>query len=161
MRSVRAISSIVALVLLGSGAAACDKVPAKGTLNGWPPGEPTVAGTCEFRLERAVVYHSSEWHLEVEVEADNVGPKSAYCAFAAQLVTAQNTALTRVAKNGGETKPEDGWLKEASSRETNETGMSTGAAEGAWVYVELSEGHWPMDTSVGVYVTPERVRPPG
>ena len=146
---------------LSVGTVACDRVPARNTLGVWPPGEPVLAGSCEFLLQRAAVYHSTEWHLEVEVVARNAGRKSAYCAFSAQLMTSSDTVLTDAAQASGDLEPKQEWTREAASREANETGMSTGQAEGAWVYVKLSDGHWPLQTTTGVVVSPERVRPPG
>lgn len=146
---------------LSMGAVACDHVPERSTLGGWPPGEPVLASACEFLLQRAAIYHSTEWHLEVKVVARNTGRKPAHCAFSARLMTSSDTVLTDPAEASGELEPEQEWTREAASREANETGMSKGQAEGAWVYVKLSEGHWPLQTSTGVVVSPERVRPPG
>lgn len=144
------------------GSPACDEAPARHSLRSWPPGEPMQMGACEFLLERGAIYHSTEWHLEVELRARNTGTESTHCAFSAQLVSSSNTELTRTAKASGDLPPQDEWVREAAAREANETGMSKGSAEGAWIYVELSEGQWPISNSVGVAVEdPERIRPPG
>ena len=153
--------SMLLLLAASLGPLACDEVPARSILSGWPPGEPVRAGACEFLLQSAALYHSTEWHLEVKVEARNTGPEAVRCAFSARAMTSSDTALTKAAEQSGELAPGDGWVHEAASREVNETGMSSGGAEGAWVYVELTEGHWPMDTSARVSVEPERTRPPG
>lgn len=150
----------VLLLVAGAGAGACDQVPARATLSGWPPGEPTNTGSCEFLLKKATVYHSSEWHLDVEIVARNTGLESVYCSFEAQTMTSSDTALTDAAKGSGDLGPDEEIVREASAREANVTGLSTGSSEDAWVYVKLAEGHWPMDTSTGVIVTPERIRPP-
>ncbi len=139
---------------------ACDRTPSKGSINGWPPGEPVVAGNCEFLLKKATLYHSTEWHLDVEVLSANVGTEKTYCSFSAQAMTASDTSLTDAAKSGSDLGAEEEIVSAASAREANVTGISSGPAEDAWVYVELSDGYWPMDTSVGVYVHPERIRPP-
>lgn len=139
----------------------CDDAPAKSTLLGWPPGEAVEVGTCRFLLKKAEIYHSSEWHLEAEVYAENTGTESLYCSYSARLMTASDTPLTDAAKAGTELGPDEDWAREAMSREANMTGMSSGAAEGAWVYVELGAGRWPMGDRTGVHVDPERIRPPG
>jgi len=148
----------VPCMVLGLGA--CDRTPAKASLNGWPPGEPVVAGNCEFLLKTATLYHSTEWHLDVEVLAANVGTEKAYCSYSARAMTVSDTALTDQAKNGSDLGADEEEVSAAAAEEANVTGISSGAAEDAWVYVELSEGYWPMDTSVGVSVFPERIRPP-
>jgi len=145
---------------LASSATACDQIPARGTLQGWPPGEPVVVGACTFFLKRASLYHSTEWHLDVEVGAANTGVESAYCGFSAQALNQSDVPLTDAAKGGRELPPSEEMVESSIAREANVTGSSSGRAEGAWVYVELSEGHWPVATRSGVIVTPERVRPP-
>ncbi|MCA9704697.1 MAG: sterol desaturase family protein [Myxococcales bacterium] len=75
---LRAPSMLALLLPLAAslGPLACDQAPARSTLSGWPPGEPVRAGACEFLLQSAALYHSTEWHLEVKVEARNTGPEA-------------------------------------------------------------------------------------
>ncbi len=157
---VRDLLRVLASCLALSTVACDDNGAPKNTLNGWPPGEPVVAGNCEFYLKKATFYHSNEFHLDVEILGTNTGTKKVYCGFAARVMTSSDTELTDAAKGGADVPPEEERTWEAHGREANVTGISTGPAEGAWVYVKLSEGHWPMDTSVAVYANPERIRPP-
>lgn len=146
---------------LAVGCVGCDpKVPPRDTLRGWPPGEPLVVGSCALLLHQASLWHSTEWHLEVEVSAENTGSEAVYCGASAQALTGSDAPLTDAGKGGGETKPGESRRMKILAREADVTGMSTGAAEGAWVYVELSQGRWPSATTQGVRVDPERVRPP-
>ena len=142
-------------------ASGCDgDVPSRNTLSGWPPGEPAVAGACSFVLTRANLYHSTEWHLDVEIAGQNTGPEEVKCGFSARAVTSSNTPLTDAAKGSNTLPPGESFTKEAASREADVTGLSSGAEEDAWVYVELSEGTWPMAKTTGVHVSPDRTRPP-
>ncbi|MEX1366824.1 MAG: hypothetical protein AB1Z98_27100 [Nannocystaceae bacterium] len=157
MRSPLRLGLLVLLVTHG-----CDgSARARSTLAGWPPGEPVVAGTCSFVLVQADLYHSTEWHLDVEIRGENIGAEAARCSFSARAMTSSDTKLTDAAKGGQELAPGEGFVREVSSRETDTTGMSSGAQEGAWVYVELQQGRWPMAKTTAVQVTPQRVRPPG
>lgn len=158
MRSPR----LLPLALLVASSLGCDAdAPPRDTLNGWPPGEPAVAGSCSFILTQANLYHSTEWHLDLKLTGTNTGNEEVKCGFSAQAVTSSNTPLTGAAKGSETLPPGEGFTKEASSREADMTGLSSGAEEGAWVYVELSEGSWPMAKTTGVHVTPDRIRPPG
>jgi hypothetical protein len=158
-RSSRA--SFAFVLGLGSSLAACDRAPpARDGLSGWPPGDPVEVGACRFLLSQANLWHSTEWHLEVKLSAEGIGAEAAHCGYSVQAVTLHGSVLTGAAT--GRSKLGPGEVREhlALAREANETGTSSGSAEGAWVYVELSEGRWPMATSKGVHVSPDRVRPP-
>lgn len=152
----------LALVLgLGAGLAGCDRgPPPRDGLSGWPPGEPVDVGSCRFLLSQADVWHSTEWHHEVKLSAQNVGAEAVHCGYSVQVVTASGVVLTRATSGGDELRPDETREFQANGREANETGMSSGQAEGEWVYVELSQGRWPRATTKAVHVTPERVRPP-
>lgn len=157
--SPRLAALAVASFALASG---CDgDAPPRDGLHGWPPGEPAVAGACSFVLTRANLYHSTEWHLDVEITGENTGNEEVTCGFSARAVTSSNSSLTDAAKGSASLPPGERFTKEAGSREADVTGLSSGAEEGAWVYVELSEGSWPMAKTTGVHVSPDRVRPPG
>lgn len=154
-------ASLLLAVGLASGLAGCDAAPpARSGLAGWPPGEPVEVGGCRFLLSQASLWHSSEWHLEVTLSAEGSGPEAVYCGYSVQAVTQPGTALTKAASGGSKVGPGEVREHQGHAREAAETGMSSGPAEDAWVYVELSEGRWPLATSKGVHVTPERVRPP-
>jgi len=140
--------------------AGCDRAPPpRDGLSGWPPGEPVEVGGCRFLLSQASLWHETEWHLEVKLSAERTGTEAAHCGYSAQAVTSVGTALTKAVSGGGKLGP--GELRDlvGNAREAAETGLSSGPAEGAWVYVELSEGRWPLATSKGVHATPDRARP--
>lgn len=161
MTPSRWLIAFVASSALGLGAPGCDGGgPARSTLEGWPPGEPLEAGACRFRLTSATLYHSTEWHLGVEIEAENTGSEAVKCGFSAQAMTSVDTPLTDAAKGSGMLPPTEGWSKRGQAREADTTGLSKGPAEGAWVYIEVSEGRWPLAETTGVQITPERIRPP-
>jgi hypothetical protein len=153
--------SLALVIGLLSSSAGCDQAPpARNGLSGWPPGEPVEVGGCRFLLSQANLWHSTEWHLEVKLSAEGSGPKAAYCGYSVQAVTQAGTALTDAASGGSKVGPGETRDHHGQAREASETGMSSGPAEDAWVYVELSEGRWPLATTTGVHVTPDRVRPP-
>lgn len=158
----RPLRASLALVLgLGSSLAACDRAPPpREGLPGWPPGEAVEVGACRFLLSQANLWHATEWHLEVKLSAERSGSEAAYCGYSIQAVTQPGTALTRAATGGGKLGPGEVREHMALAREAAETGLSSGPAEGAWVYVELAEGRWPMANTKGVHVSPDRVRPP-
>lgn len=159
--SPRIRASLVLALGLAAGLAGCDGAPpARSGLAGWPPGEAVEVGACRFLLSQANLWHSSEWHLEVKLSAEGMGSEAAYCGYSVQAVTQPGTALTKAASGGGKVGPGEVRDHQGHAREAAETGMSSGPAEDAWVYVELSEGRWPLATSKGVHVTPDRVRPP-
>lgn len=139
----------------------CDRAPPpRATLSGWPPGEPVEIGGCRFLLSEANMWHSSEWHLDVKLSVEGIGTEPVHCGFSVQAMTAASTALTVAATGSGKLSPGEVREHQGHAREIDETGMSSGPAEDAWVYVELAEGRWPMATTRGVVVTPQRVRPP-
>lgn len=150
----------LALVLAAGVVIACDaKPPSRDSVDGWPPGQPVQVGSCSFVLNRAHLWHSTQWQLEVDVTSENVGAEAVHCGAAVRATTDLDV-LTEVGKGGGKRQPGVSEKFTLRAREADLTGMSTGPAEGAWVYVELSQGRWPMADTVGVHVSPERVRPP-
>ncbi len=139
----------------------CDREPPpKAGLEGWPAGEAIEVGACLFVLSQATLWHSSEWHLEVRLSVEGIGTQAEHCGYSVQAVTQPGTALTRVASGGSSVAP--GQVREimAQAREAAETGLSSGPAEDAWVYVAVSEGRWPLATTREAFVTPGRERPP-
>lgn len=143
------------------GLVACDQAPPpRSSLLGWPPGEPIEIGGCRFVLGKADMWHSTEWHLEVEVSVEGIGAETTYCSFSLRAMTSSDSPLTTAATGSGKLGSGEVRPFQGQAREVDETGMSTGAAEGAWVYAELAEGRWPLATTRGVTVSPGRVRPP-
>lgn len=156
----RSVVTLAALVLSVGGAGCDSGVPDKSTINGWPPGEPLTAGFCEFLLTKATLYHSDAWHLEVEVSAANTEVKGRTCGFSARAVSASGEVLTEAAAYSAKVTPGATWIHTARAREANRTGLSNGRTDGVWIYLEASDGSWPMAETTGVYVNPEFLRPP-
>ncbi len=138
----------------------CDDLPTRNSVHNWPTVSPIQTGSCQYSLKDARLWHTTEWHLEVEVRAVNIGVEEAYCSFSARAMTSSNTALTDKVKAGEDLAPNAEWERISHAREASTTGLSHGAAEGAWVYMELSDGYWPIATTAPVQVEPDRVRRP-
>lgn len=158
VRSRRPRAFALGLLLLP--AAACSKPPPRAALSGWALEEPLEVGSCRFRMIAAWLYHSTEWHLELDATIENTGPEKRRCELDVRAVTDGGNVLTDAAKDGRELAPGELTDVSTSVREANMTGFSGGAAEDAWLFCQLTDGYWPFGTTVKVHATPARERPP-
>ncbi|MCH9687905.1 MAG: hypothetical protein K0V04_41125 [Deltaproteobacteria bacterium] len=132
----------------------------RDTLQGWASSEPVTVGQCRFTLGDVRLWHSNAWNMEADVYIDNTGIEEARCSLSLQTMTEASTALTDAADASRALAPDEQWEQTIVAREASVTGLSGGAAQGAWVYAKLGQGRWPMADTTGVHVSPERVRPP-
>lgn len=149
-------SSLLVWVLVS----ACGKPPPRAALEGWPIEQELDVGACRFRLASAALFHSTHWQLMIDVHLENVGPEKQRCEIDVRGVTAGGNELTDSATAGVELQPGESMDVSKTAKEANMTGFSGGAAEDAWLYVQLTEGRWPIGTTKKVHATPARVRPP-
>jgi hypothetical protein len=156
--SARAPSLLAALACVL--ACGCGKPPPRAALDGWPLEQELDVGACRFRMTSASLFHSTEWHLHIDVHLENLGPEKRRCEIDVRAVTAGGNVLTDAATAGLELEPGASIDLTKSATEANMTGFSGGPAEDAWLYVQLTDGRWPIGTTKKVHATPRRDRPP-
>ncbi len=141
-------------------AAGCSKAPARQSLQGWILEEAREVGPCWFRMDHAWLFHSTEWNLQIDMRVENTGGEQARCAYDIRAVSDSGESITESVSGAVTLRPEGSRDVRGSAIETHLTGIQGGPGEGAWVYVELTHGYWPVGDTIKLHATPSRERPP-
>jgi hypothetical protein len=139
--------------------AGCGGAPPRSSLSGWIIEESYDVGPCRFRRGELWLYHTSEFNLRIQLAIDNIGSEPAHCAFDMQAVNAAGKAVTDAASGAVDLAPQEGLDLTASATEANLTGISSGGADDAWIYVKLTHGYPVIGETRELHATPSRDLP--